>query len=121
MGCFLSSSRLVGGLAERPGLGQFASRLRHIAPLPSEIVPHRPAQTGVDDMMRGVGGLRQVTASDLVLALRAGFHPLKATLYRDLHCLIVADLEMQERMVLDGAPVAAEQGLRADEIDRAGN
>src|SRR3954451_10492872 len=108
MGCFLSSSRLVGGLAERPGLGQFASRLRHIAPLPSKIVPHRPAQTGIDDMMRGVGGLRQVTARDLVLALRAGLDPLQAVLDRELDGLIVADLEMQERMVLDGAPVAAE-------------
>src|SRR6266700_1898443 len=33
--------------------------------------------------------------------------------------LIVAELEVQERMLLDRAPVAAEQGVRADEIDGA--
>ena len=35
--------------------------------------------------------------------------------------LVIAELEMQERVMLDGAPVAAEQSVRADEIDGAGD
>src|SRR5262249_9117400 len=38
---------------------------------------------------------------------------------RELDRLIVADLEMQKRVMLDRAPVAAEQGVGADEIDGA--
>jgi hypothetical protein len=35
--------------------------------------------------------------------------------------LIVAELEMQEGMMLDRAPMAAEQRMRADEVDGAGD
>src|SRR5438270_9917548 len=102
------SSRRFAGLTERAGVGQFAHRFRHIAPLPPEIVLHRAPQAGIDNVMRGVGGLRQVTARDLVLALRAGLDPLKAARNRKIDGLVIADLEMQERVVLDGAPVASE-------------
>ena len=102
-------SSLVGGLAERAGLGQFAADFRHVGALALQIVRDRAAQIGIGDVVRGVGGLRQVAARQLVLALRAGLHDLQATLDREIDRLIVADLEMQERMMLDRAPVAAEQ------------
>ena len=56
-----------------------------------------------------------------MLALRAGLHRLKAPLDGKVDGLIVANLEMQERVMFDRAPVAAEQGVRADEIDGAGD
>ncbi len=71
--------------------------------------------------MRGIGGLRQVAARDLVLALRAGLDRLQAARNRKIDRLVVADLEMQERVMFDRAPVAAEQGVGADEIDGAGD
>src|ERR1043165_4453577 len=111
------SGRLVGTLAERPGPGQLADRFRHILPLAPEIVAHRAAQRWIGDVVRRVSRLRQVTAGDLVLALRAGLDPAQAALDGKVDRLIVADLEMQERVVLDGAPVAAEQGVRADTVD----
>src|ERR1700722_1346324 len=87
----------LGRFAKRPGLGEFASRFRDIGAFALEIVRYRTAQTGVGDVMRGIGGLRQVAARDLVLALRAGLHRLEAPLDRKVDGLIVANLEMQER------------------------
>src|SRR5690349_2426509 len=69
--------------------------------------------------MRGIGGVRQISARELMLALRTGFDNLQLVLDRKIDRLIVADLEMQERMMLDRAPVAAEQRIRADKIDGA--
>jgi hypothetical protein len=69
--------------------------------------------------MRRVGRLRQVAARDFVLALRAGFNMLQPAPDREVDGLIITDFEMQERMMLDRAPVAAEQRLGADEVDRA--
>src|SRR5689334_12146843 len=69
--------------------------------------------------MRGIGGVRQISARELMLALRTGLDDLQPVLDREIDRLIVADLEMQERMMLDRAPVAAEQGVGADEVDRA--
>src|SRR6201989_2735410 len=91
------SSRWFAGLAERPGVGQFAHRFRHIPPLTSEIVSHGTAQIGIDNVMRGVASLRQVAARDLVLALRAGLDPLQPAPNRKIDGLVIADLEMQER------------------------
>src|SRR3954452_5816813 len=91
----ICSSRRFAGVAERPGVRQFPHRFRHVAPFPPEIIPHRAAEIGVDDIMRGVGGLRQITSCDLVLALRAGLDPLQAAQNRKIDGLVVADLEME--------------------------
>ena len=59
--------------------------------------------------MRRIGGDRQVAAGELVLALGAGLDALELVVDGEVDGLVVAELEMQERVVLDGAPVAAEQ------------
>ena len=59
--------------------------------------------------MRRIGGDRQIAARELVLALRAGLDALELVRDGELDGLVVAELEMQERMMLDRAPVAAEQ------------
>jgi len=51
--------------------------------------------------------VRQVAARQLVFALRAGLDPFELVLNRVVDGLIVAELEMQKRVVLDRAPVAA--------------
>ncbi len=62
--------------------------------------------------MGRMGGHRQVAAGELVLALGAGLDALELAIDGELDGLVVAELEMQERVVLDGAPVAAEQRVR---------
>ena len=54
-----------------------------------------------------------------MLALRTRFDARQLVLDRVLNGLVVAKLEMQERVVLDRPPVTAEQRFRAAEIDRA--
>src|SRR3954470_10914397 len=95
-----SRSSLVGALAERPGVGEFPPDLGDVSALALQIICNRPAQIGVGDVMRRIGGLRQISARQLMLALRAGFHRFQATFDGKLDCLIIADLEMQERMML---------------------
>jgi hypothetical protein len=64
---------------------------------------------------------RQVAARELVLALRAGLDPFQAVCQGEVDGLVIADLEMQERVVLDRTPVPAVERLRPDEVDRAGD
>ena len=71
--------------------------------------------------MRGVGCRRHVAARNLVLALGACFDAGELVLDGVLDRLVIAKLEVQERMVLDGAPVAAKQGVGADEVDGPGD
>src|SRR5689334_1050201 len=114
-----TSRRLVRDLAERPQPGELAAGFGDIGALALKIIGDRAPEIRVGDVMRGVGGVRQISACELVLALRAGFDDLQPVLDRKIDRLIVADLEMQERMVLDRTPIAAEQRIRADEIDGA--
>src|SRR6478736_5606508 len=102
------SRRLVDAFPERAELGELASGLGDIGALALEVIVDGPAQAGIGDEVRGVGGPRQVAARDLVLALRAGLDMREAALDGEIDRLVVADLEMQERMMLDRAPVAAE-------------
>ena len=56
-----------------------------------------------------------------MLALRTGLDGSETLLDREIDGLVIADLEMQEGMVLDAAPVATVKPVRAHEVDRAGN
>ena len=67
--------------------------------------------------MRRIRRGRHVAARDLVLALRACFDPRYFVGERIIDGLIVAELEVQERVMLDRAPVAAEQGMRTKKVD----
>src|SRR6478735_6842135 len=116
-----SLRRVISAFAERAGLGKLAPGLRNVGALAPEVIGNRAAQIGIGDVMRGIRGLRQISARQLVLALRAGFDRLQSALDREIDRLIITHLEMQERVMLDRAPVAAEQRVRADEIDGAGD
>ena len=86
-----------------------------------QVVGHRPAQAGMGDVVEGMGGDGQVAARQLVLPLRPGLDPLQPARQGKIDGLMIADLEMQEGVVLDAAPVPAVERLAADEIDRAGD
>src|SRR6202023_3874133 len=60
-------------------------------------------------------------ARELVLALRARLDTLEPARYRELDRLVIAQLEVQERVVLGCAPVAAVERVRAHEVDGAGD
>ena len=87
-----------------------------------EIVGDRAAQkAAIGDPVRRIGRDRQVAARQLVLALGAGLDARQAVLDGVVDRLVVADLEVQAGVVLDGAPVAAVEAVAADEVQRAGN
>ncbi len=96
-------------LAERAGLRQLLAGRRHIGALALEIVVDRAAQRRIGDVVRRIGGDRQIAARELVLALGAGLDAGELVRDGEFDRLVVAELEMQERVVLDAAPVAAEQ------------
>src|SRR5437762_3593124 len=95
-------------LAERRQRRKLFASGFHISPLADEIVGDRAAEPWIGDVMGGMGGNRQVAAGELVLALGTGLDALELAINGELNGLIVADLEMQERVLLDGAPMAAE-------------
>ena len=101
--------------------GELLAGRLHIGALALEIVGDRAAQARIGDVVRRIGGDRQVAARELVLALGAGLDAGELVRDRELDRLVVAELEMQERVVLDRAPVAAIQRVGADEVERAGN
>src|SRR6185312_5734396 len=103
------SRRLVGNLPELTELGELAAGFGDIGAFALEIIGDRAAQAGVGDIMRGVGGVRQISARQLVFALCAGLDDFEPVMDGEINGLIVANLEMQEGMMLDRAPVAAEQ------------
>ncbi len=72
-----------------------------------KIIRHGAAQAGMLDIVRRPGFHRKIPARQLVLALRAGLDDGELSLNREVDGLMVADFEVQKRMVLDTAPVAA--------------
>src|SRR5437868_9508425 len=71
--------------------------------------------------MRAPGDHRFIAASDLMLALSAGLDASEAVIDRPADRLVIAELEMEERHFLAAAPVTAEKGVLADEIERPGD
>src|SRR5262245_41183295 len=69
--------------------------------------------------MRAVGLDWEIAARELVRPLRARFHPREFPRDGEFDRLVVADLEMEEGVVLDAAPVTAVERVLADEIERA--
>src|SRR3990167_4098538 len=91
------------------------------APLRIEIARDSLAKSRISDPVGGAGKDRLIAAGDLVLALRAGLHPGESALDREFDRLMVADLEMQERAILDPSPIAPIERVAADEVERAGD
>ena len=106
---------------ERQELRQRLAIVRDLPALALEIVGDGAAEAGIGDPVGRVGRGRPVAARELVLALRAGLDARQAVGDGPIDRLVVAELEMQERLLLDRAPVAAVERVGADEIERAGD
>mgnify|MGYP007130804003 CR=1 FL=1 len=86
-----------------------------------KIIGHSLAQTRMGNVMRRMGGNGPIATRQLVLALRASLDRFQAAFNGKVDGLMVADLEMQEGVVFNTAPVAAKKRVGADEIDCASN
>src|ERR1700674_5893663 len=107
--------------AERQRRRKLRGLRRDVSALVLQIVGDGTAKRGVGDIMRGIGRDGSVAAQDLVGALRARLDHLQAALDRVFDRLVIANLEMQERPVLDRAPIAAVDRVATEEIERAGD
>src|SRR5262249_51448912 len=76
-------------------------------------------QARVGDEMGGISRVGQVSSGKFMLPLGAGLDPLKSVREGIVDGLVITELKMQKRMVLDGTPVAAKQSVSAYEIDGA--
>ena len=81
----------------------------------------RPAQSRVGDPVGRVDGGGQVATRDLVLALGPGLDAATGRGRWRVDGLVIAELEMEEGHVLERAPLAAEERVAADEVERAGD
>src|ERR1700687_4355537 len=64
---------------------------------------------------------RHVAPGEFVCPLCSGLDACQALGNGELDGLVVAQLKMQEAMMLDGAPVAAVERVRTDEVQCAGD
>ena len=71
--------------------------------------------------MGGVDGGRKIATGDLVLALGARLDAGQAAFDGELDGLIVAELEVEEANIFQCAPLAAVEGVAADEVQGAGD
>src|SRR5918993_1346734 len=110
-----SAGSALEATLERRRLGKLLGGRRHIERLARKILGDRAPERRVCDVVGRISQHRAVAARELVLALRAGLDARQPVRDRVLDRLVVAELEMQERMVLDAAPVAAEEGFVAAE------
>ena len=102
--CVLSA---LGELARVSGVAMLP-HVDMLLPLIIEIASHGLSETRIGDPMHRVGGRRHVAARQLVIALGPRFHASELPFDREVDRLIVADLEVQERVMLD---LAARKGF----------
>src|ERR1700722_14668497 len=98
----------TAALAERARLQWFPPGRFHIGALALEVIVDRPPERRIRNVVRRIGDVRQVAAGELMLAPGAGLDAGELAGDGVFDRLVIADLEMQERMVLDRAPMAAE-------------
>src|SRR5262245_11645760 len=113
-----AGSGLVGqrALAERGKFGEFLAGGIDVGALALEVVGDRTPQGRVGDERCRVRTGRQIAAGKLVLALGAGLDPRQPMRNGKLDRLVVADLEMQTGVVLDGAPIAPVETVATDQM-----
>src|ERR1700730_15782548 len=97
----------------------FAQRLVDMNTLSLEIVLDRAGETLIAYVMRRKSRHRAIASGKLMLPLRASLDAGEAARNREFNRLIIADLEMQERMLLDRPPIAPIERVLANKIDGA--
>ena len=84
--------------AERSPFGQIILVHGHSGALAFKEFLDRAAKPGMDDVMGRPGLHRFIAAREFVPALRPGLDPRQAQPDRQIDCLIITQLEMQERL-----------------------
>src|SRR3974377_928776 len=110
---------LLSPLSKRRHLCELFARCRQVGALAFEKIIDCSPEPRIDDVMRRISCRRKIAARYLVLALRSRLDTRKPVLDGVLDGLVIAEFEMQEWVVLDGAPMPTEQRVGADEIDGA--
>src|SRR5579872_3666794 len=77
-----------------------------------EEVRNRAREAAVAHPMGAVGGRGEITPLDLVGSLGARLDAREPVLDGEIERAVIADLEMQERVIADAAPVPAEERVR---------
>src|SRR6186997_1290836 len=93
----------VDRLAIGAELAQLFACLIDVHTLALQVVGDGATEAAMGDEVRGVGLGRQVAARQLMLALRTGFDAGNLVLNGKVDGLIVAHLEVQAGVLLDGA------------------
>src|SRR5665213_1675694 len=102
-------------------LGKRLDVFRNSFAFGDEIVGYCAAQSGMGDVVGGIGWHRHVAAQKFVFALRAGFDLGELVRNRELDRLIITGLEMEEWDVFVAAPIAPEQHAAARKVERTGD
>src|SRR4029077_19189221 len=92
----------------------------HLALLLEEAL-HGPPELSVDNIVDAPGGLRVQTSKLLETAASPCFKTLQAHTYAMLDGGVVADVEMQERLLFKCAPITAVHGCIVTHVESAGD
>src|SRR3990170_2200040 len=112
----LGSMRLIGRVGFEGG-----GHVRHLGTLGLQVARDGGLEARIGKPVERVGSLGQVAARELMRALSAGLDAAKAMGNGVLDRLIIAELEVQARVMLDRAPVAPVQAIAADQVQGAGD
>src|ERR1051325_3144154 len=88
------------------------------APLARQVFVDRTSQARMCNVVHAVRWGGHVAPEQLVRALGTSFDLPEVAGDRKVDGLIVARLEVQERVILDGAPIPAEENAAAEEVQR---
>ena len=113
--------RLLGGAFELASVEQhFPLLTDHLALLLEESL-HGPPELSVDNVVNAPGALRVQTSKLLETATSSGFKTLQTHPYAMLDGGVVADVEMQERLLFKCAPITTVHGCIVTHVESAGD
>ena len=117
----LKSLRLLGGAFELASIEQHVPLLTDHLPFLLKESLHGAPKLSVDDVMDATGRCRVQTSKLFETAAGAGFETLQAQPYAMFDGGVIADVEMQKRLLFEGAPIAAIHRRVVPHIESAGD
>src|ERR1700722_15835782 len=114
-----SLGSILGSLEGREHLLELVHLVRDRAALALEEILDRVGEAGVANPMRAVGRGGEITALNLVRALRPGLDAFQAARDREIDGAVIARLEMQEGKIADAAPIAAVKRVATHQVQGA--
>lgn len=106
---------------ERSHLGQISHFLIDRRALAAQEIGDGLLKALIAQPMQRMGGDRQIAPRQLVLALGAGLDAGQPLRDGPVDGAVIAQLEMQEGVILDAAPIAAVKRIGSDQVQRPGH